>query len=66
MFVLIVILAWLLLHVVPPNVIAPVSVPLVTVPVVACVVPSPLFPALSPCTSTLMSYVIPWVNPVNV
>ena len=66
MFVLIVILAWLLLHVVLPNVIAPCSNPDVTVPVVAWAVPSPLFPALSPCTSTLISYVTPWVNPVNV
>ena len=52
MFVFTVTLALLPLHVVLPNVIAPCSIPDVTFPVVPCVLPSPLFPALSPCTST--------------
>ena len=37
-----------------------------TVVVVACVVPVPELPALSPFTTTCMSYVIPSSSPVNV
>ena len=66
MFVFTVTLALLPLHVVLPNVIAPCSSPDFTFFVVACAVPVPVFPALSPAISTFMSYVVSCVRSVNI
>ena len=54
-----------LLHVAGPNVMAPSTVPDVTVSVVISTVPLPTFPALS-ATSTFTVYFIPCVSPLIV